>query len=104
MASKWYMAGIEYLAQDNNWDDLDVRCVLCMSNTTCDTEDDAIDVTDDFTTIDECDDTGYSTQALANEAVNRDDANNRIEVDGDDVTYANNGDAARTVVGVLLKH
>jgi len=101
MASKWYLEGLRQVAAEGNYDELDVRCKLLMSNTTADTEDDGKTNLDDFTTLDVCDDTGYSEQSLANEAVNKDEANNRIEFDGDDLTFANNGDASRTVVGVL---
>ena len=42
----------------------DIRAILVMTNTTCDTEIDAITYVDDYTTLDESDATGYSRQAL----------------------------------------
>jgi len=80
----------------------DIRGRLVMSNTTCDTENDGVANISDFTTVDACDDTGYSDFALANELVRKDDANDRAEFDADDASVANNGDASRNVVGVLI--
>ncbi len=86
----------------------DIRAALLMTNTTADTE---IDSTEfvyvaDFTTLDECDDTGYARVALDSEAVNIDDANNRAEFDATDVSFTSmNGDGTRDIQGVLLyKH
>jgi len=80
----------------------DIRVALLMTNTTADTENDAIAFVDDFTTLDECDDTGYSRQALTSEAVAKDDANDRGEFDADDVTFSNNGNATRAIAGALV--
>ena len=83
----------------------DIRAALVMTNTTADTETDAIAFVGDFTTLDECDDGTYARQALANEAVNKDDANDRAEFDADDVTFSNTGDATRSIDGILIyKH
>ena len=56
----------------------DIRARLCMTNTTCDTEIDAINDLADYTTIDPADATGYADVALASEAVTADDTNDRI--------------------------
>jgi hypothetical protein len=81
----------------------DIRCRLLMTNTTCDTQNAGITTVGGFTTLDECDATGYSAQALANEAVNKDDANSRAEFDSDNVSFAGlSGDATRDYQGVLL--
>ena len=83
----------------------DIRCALLMTNTTADTENDGIVNVDDFTTLDEFDGSGYSRQALTNEAVNKDDANDRAEFDADDVAFGALGAGTRAVQGVLLyKH
>jgi len=84
----------------------DIRAILVMTNTTADTENDAKVYVGDLTTLDECDATGYSRQALANEAVNKDDANDRAEFDADDASFAGlSGDATRDYQGVVLyKH
>lgn len=82
----------------------DIRVMLVMTNTTADTEDD-VNTISGFTTLDECDDTGYSRQALTSEAVNEDSANDRAEFDAADVTFSNNGDASRNIDGaIVFKH
>lgn len=81
----------------------DIRARLCMTNTTCDTEVDAINDLADFTTIDPCDATGYADVALASEAVAADDANNRAEFDAVDLSFTGlSGNATRAIQGVLL--
>lgn len=81
----------------------DIRARLCMTNTTCDTEVDAINDLADYTTIDPADATGYADVALASEAVAADDANNRAEFDANDISFTGlGGDASRDYQGVLL--
>lgn len=81
----------------------DLRAILCMSNTTCETENDGIVYVDDFATLDECDATGYSRVALTGEATSKDDANDRAEIDANDVVFSGlGGDASRDFFGVLL--
>ena len=80
-----------------------IKARLLMSNTTCDTENDAKALLTDFTTIDASDATGYADVELANKAVNKDDGNNRAEFDADNVVFSGlSGDATRNYVGVLL--
>lgn len=81
----------------------DIRARLCMTNTTCDTEIDAINDLADYTTIDVCDSTGYADVALTSEAVAADDTNDRAEFDAADVSFTGlGGDATRAIQGVLL--
>ena len=81
----------------------DLRVKLIMTNTTCDTENDGIVNIDDFTTLDLCDATGYADVALGNEAVNKDDANDRAEFDADNAVFSGlSGDGTRDYQGVLL--
>jgi hypothetical protein len=80
----------------------DIRVALLMSNTTADTENDTMVYVGDFTTLDECDGANYVRKALANEAVNKDDANDRAEFDADDVTWSALGVGTRQTVGALL--
>lgn len=80
----------------------DIRLRLVMGNTTCDTENDGKAVLSDFTTIDVCDGANYVDKALASEAVNKDDANDRAEFDADDVTWTALDVGTRTTVGVLV--
>lgn len=83
----------------------DMRILLLMSNTTADTQNDGVVNLADYTTLDEMDGANYVVKALANEAVNKDDANDRAEFDADDVTYTALGDGTRAVQGVeLYKH
>lgn len=80
----------------------DVRLRLLMSDTTADTENDGIVNLDDLTTVDPADGANYVDKALANEAVNKDDGNDRAEFDANDVTWTALGVGTRTTVGVLV--
>lgn len=81
----------------------DIRARLCMTNTTCDTEVDAINTLANYTTIDPADATGYADVALASEAAAADDTNNRGEFDATDISFTGlGGDATRAYQGVLL--
>lgn len=81
----------------------DIRARLCMTNTTCDTEVDAINDLADYTLIDVCDASGYADVALGSEAVNVDDTNDRAEFDATDLSFTGlGGDASRDIQGVLL--
>jgi len=80
----------------------DIRARLVMSNTTCDTENDGIVYLADYTTIDVCDSAGYADEELDNEAVNKDDANDRAEFDADDSTWLALAVCTRQVVGYVL--
>lgn len=94
---KWLMDGTVDLDTD------DIRARLVMTNTTCDTEIDAISNIDDFTTVDKADATGYSDIDMSSLAVAADDANDRAEFDADDLSFTGlSGDATRDYQGVLL--
>lgn len=81
----------------------DIRARLVMTNTTCDTEVDAINTLSNYTTIDPCNATGYADVALASEAVAADDTNNRAEFDATDISFTGlGGDASRAFQGVLI--
>lgn len=81
----------------------DIRTRLCMTNTTCDTEVDAINFVANYTTIDVCDATGYADVALTAEAFTVDDANDRAEFDAADASFTGlGGDAIRATQGVLV--
>lgn len=83
----------------------DIRIALVMTNTTVDTENDGITTVSGFTTLDEMDGANYARAALANEAVNKDDGNDRAEFDADDVTFSLLGNGTREVQGALVyKH
>jgi len=94
---------VRIMTGDIDLDADDIRARLCMTNTTCDTEIDAINDLADFSTIDVSDATGYADVALTSEAVAADDANDRAEFDADNVSFAGlSGDATRAYQGVLL--
>lgn len=81
----------------------DIRARLCMTNTTCDTEVDAISNLSSYTLIDVADATGYADVALTSEAVAADDTNDRAEFDAADVSFTGlGGDATRAYQGVLI--
>ncbi len=100
------VANVTNIAKGRTWSadmDLngdDMRLILCMTNTTADTDIDA-DNTSGYT-LDEMDGTNYARQALANEAVNIDDANDRAEFDADDVSIATLGNGTRQIQGLLI--
>lgn len=106
MASHWFneaARGVFAGEIDLNADD--IRIALLSTNTTADTENDAITTVDGITTLDEFDGANYVRKALANEAVNKDDTNDRAEFDADDVTWTSLGAGTRSVAGILVyKH
>ncbi len=102
MASKIFNYAKQQLAMGGiDLDTHDIRAILCMSNTTCDTANDGINTVDDLT-LDECDGANYVRKALTNEAVNLDDTNDRAEFDADDLTWTALGVGTRATQGVLL--
>ena len=82
----------------------DLRARLVMTNTTCDTEIDAIDNLSDYSTIDVGDATGYADVALTGETVTVNDTDNRGDLDtSSDIVFTGlSGDATRDYQGVLL--
>lgn len=80
----------------------DIRVALLMTNTTADTEPD-VDFMNGFSTLDECNSTGYARVALTGEAVNIDDANDRAEFDANDASFTGlGGDASRAIQGAIV--
>lgn len=102
MADFWYTPSKQRLAQANaDFDTVDLRGKLCMSNTTADTEQDAA-VMADITTLDEYDGSGYSELDFAGITVTEDDANNRSEIHVDAGTFGSTVAAGtRSIVGLL---
>jgi hypothetical protein len=99
-------SNIKNIAKGRTWSgDMDLnadsmRLILCMTNTTADTDIDA-DNTSSYT-LDEMDGANYARQTLANIAVNVDDANDRAEFDADDVSIASLGNGTRAMQGYLI--
>lgn len=82
----------------------DIRCVLVMSNTTFDTDDD-INTLSGASTPDYCDGANHDStngHALAGEAVNEDAPNNRAEFDATDLVFTALGVGTRQNVGILV--
>ena len=105
MASLVYTkAKANLLSADIDLNADDIRVVLVMTDSTADTEEDTTFM-DQFSTLDEMDGAGYSRQAIANEAVNIDNANDRGEFDGDDITFSGVSAGTRNVLGMIVyKH
>ena len=82
----------------------DIRARLVMTNTTCDTEIDAINTLSNYTTIDVSDATGYADVALTGETVTANDTDNRGDFDTtSDIVFSGlSGNATRNYQGVLL--
>jgi hypothetical protein len=102
MADFWYTPAKTKLAKaDLDFDTVDLRIKLCMSNTTADTEQDAVNLAA-ITTVDEYDGSGYTEIDLANVAVNEDAVNDRAEIDYDNDTFgATVAVGTRQAVGML---
>lgn len=79
----------------------DIRVLLVMTNTTADTDQDA-EFVSSITTLDEMDGANYVRKALAGEAVNQDNPNNRAEFDASDVTWTALGAGTRSMAGIVL--
>ena len=91
---------------DVHWDTDDIRLILVMTNTTADTERDKTFI-DQFTTLDEFDGGGShppsfaNREALANQALTVDEANDRAEFDADDHTVSSIPAGTRDIQGVI---
>lgn len=103
MASFVYTAAKQKIAKgDADFDTLDVRAILCMSNTTADTDQDAATLSA-IGTLDEYDGSGYSRPDLGASTITQDDANNRSEIDYPDFTFGTTVAAGtRQAVGHII--
>lgn len=83
-----------------------IKAALLMTNTTADTDNDAISFVGDFGTLDECDAAGYARVSLGSKVVNQDNTNDRGAFDAADSSFTGlGGDATRDIQGVLIyKH
>lgn len=87
---------------DIDFDVDDIRVMLVDSTTTADTEEDVTTISG-ITTLGELSGTGYVRKALANEIVNKDDANNRSEFDADDTVWTGIN-AGTAQAAIIYKH
>ncbi len=107
LAYNLYKAGcFDYSQADVGADT--IKVILCMTNTTAQTDPDK-DFVGDLTTLDEFDGANYTAgwgnagrQALDNKAVTSDDANNEGKFDADDEVWSALGVGARSIDGGLL--
>lgn len=82
----------------------DIRCILVMSDTTFDTEDD-IDTLAGASTPDYYDGANHDStnaHALAGEVVNEDAPNNRAEFDATDLVFSALGVGTRQAIGMVV--
>ena len=80
----------------------DIRARLVMTNTTCDTEVDAIAHLSNYTTIDKANSTGYADVVLT-ESVSADDTANTGKFTASNISFSGlGGDASRAYQGVLI--
>lgn len=78
----------------------DMRIIMCMTNTTADTDVD-VDNTGSYT-LDEMDGANYARKTCDNQTVSTDDASDRAEFDFDDVVYTSLGNGTRQAQGILI--
>lgn len=107
MSFSYTYAKAKLLSGDIDLDADDIRILMVMSNTTCDTEKDKqfISGANGFTTLDECDGANYVRKALAGAAVAADEANDRGEFDATDAAWTALGVGTRQNVAIVLyKH
>lgn len=75
---------------------------LLMTNTTIDTENDAIVTNSNFTTPDVCDGANYVTKTLSTLAVTKVDASDKATWGADNLTWTALGASTRAIQGVLI--
>jgi hypothetical protein len=102
MADFWYTPAKQKLAKaDLDFDTMDLRLKLCMSNTTAGTDQDAA-LLSNITTIDQYDGVGYTDLDAAGITVTEDDLNNRSEIHINAGTFgATVAAGTRNIVGIL---
>jgi len=103
MGSVLYQNGVmKTFEGDLDWETANLDSLLLMNNTTADTEPDA-DTVNDFSTLDECDATGYAHEDITNPAVSADDADNEMVWTSDNHVWSGlGGDATRDYQGCLI--
>lgn len=110
MANFMYTPEKERMMEGNvNYLTDDIRAILCMSNTTADTDQDAANLSGsgDITDLDEFDGSGYTNHAgggnpLDSQAVTQNTGSNRGEFDSADEAFGSLGAGTRDIAGILL--
>jgi hypothetical protein len=102
MASFVYQRFKERIAEAAvNFASADFRVLLAMTNTTADTEKNANAISG-FTTLDECNGSGYARVDLAGVARVRDDGNAIVYLDASDAVFTSLGPGTRQNQGAVL--
>ena len=103
MADFWYTPAKQKLAKaDLDFDSVDLRGILCSSNTTADTDQDAATIAA-IGTLDEYDGSGYTRIDFAGITVTEDDPNNRSEIHVNTGTFgATVAAGTRNIVGLMF--
>jgi hypothetical protein len=98
-----YVPALTKIAKaDADWDSMDARILLVMTNTTADTEKLATTLSA-FTTLDEFDGSGYTRLDLAGLSVVQDDANLRAEIAASNGTFGSTVAAGtRSIQGMVV--
>lgn len=91
----------ELASQTVNWSSETIKAALVMTNTTADTEEDVANVAA-FSTLDECDGSGYARQTLGTKTITNDTTNDRTVFDAADPTFSSLGAGTRSTQGVLI--
>lgn len=104
MASRIYNEALRAIAAGEiDLNAADIRAKLLMTDTTADTQNDAVVYVADITTLDVSDAGGYADIDMASLAVNKDDPNDRAEFTAATLVYSGlDGLATRDYQGVLL--
>lgn len=101
MANFWFNRALRNMSKgDLDFDTVDLYVLLCMTNTTADTNRDALVLSD--LTLDEMDGANYVRKRLTNQLVTESLANDRIEINGADVTWSSLGNGTRQIQGYLI--
>ncbi len=102
MASFAYTRALNNIMEAGiNFNSADVRCMLVMTNTTVDTQEDTTTISG-FTTLDEYDGSGYSRQTLSSKLVTENTTNNRAEFSFANVTFSSVAAGTRAAEGALF--
>lgn len=97
MATTWYPIALEKMMKgDLDLENADIRSLVLKADQTFDEADDFVD----DVSADEMDAVGYARQALANQAVARVDASNRVEFTFDQIDFGDvaSGQTAHKVI------
>jgi len=85
-----------------DWVNDDIRVLLVDDTCSASSEEDAVTISA-ITTLGELSGSGYVRKQLANKAVNKDNANDRSELDADDITWSSIS-AGTAAAAIVYKH